>query len=237
MAPAIVACAQFGVGDAHSIRHNPRRWTLLRRRPRRVALVDYLHLGRELVAARESCADLVTLAGRLFWRQAVTRTFIVAMVIAIAGTFVLVGPNFAVGGTKLMGDALGAPAGVFYAGYLLSIKWRAMRKLQPPDSWRGARRSRQWCCYPSRCFRRRLFFRNRRTDGGCWLGSRSSHRSGLIAYAFAHLSASLSSLSLLIQPVMAVMFAWILFGEALAPLQLIGGAIVLAGIWLARRGS
>ena len=36
---------------------------------------------------------------------------------------------------------------------------------------------------------------------------------GLIAYAFAHLPASLSSVSLLIQPVMATLFAWIIFGE------------------------
>ena len=34
---------------------------------------------------------------------------------------------------------------------------------------------------------------------------------GLIAYAFAHLPASLSSVSLLIQPVMASLFAWIIF--------------------------
>ncbi len=60
---------------------------------------------------------------------------------------------------------------------------------------------------------------------------------GLIAYAFAHLPASLSSLSLLIQPVTATIFAWALFGEAIGALQFAGGAIVLAGIWLARRGS
>jgi len=60
---------------------------------------------------------------------------------------------------------------------------------------------------------------------------------GLIAYAFAHLPASLSSVSLLIQPVMATFFAWILFGEPVGPIQYIGGAVVLAGIWLSKRGS
>ena len=43
---------------------------------------------------------------------------------------------------------------------------------------------------------------------------------GLIAYAFAHLPASLSSVSLLIQPVMAAIFAWIIFGEAIGPLRI-----------------
>ncbi len=71
------------------------------------------------------------------------------------------------------------------------------------------------------------------------LGWPSSRRSlgRPYAYAFAHLSASLSSVSLLIQPVVAALVALALFGEAIGPAQFIGGAVVLAGIWLARRGS
>jgi drug/metabolite transporter (DMT)-like permease len=60
---------------------------------------------------------------------------------------------------------------------------------------------------------------------------------GLIAYAFAHLPASLSSVSLLIQPGMAALFAWWLFAEAIGPAQLVGGVIVLAGIWIAKKAS
>ena len=60
---------------------------------------------------------------------------------------------------------------------------------------------------------------------------------GLIAYAFAHLPASLSSVSLLIQPVVATLLAWLLFAEPVGWVQFLGGAVVLAGIWLARRGS
>jgi len=60
---------------------------------------------------------------------------------------------------------------------------------------------------------------------------------GLIAYALAHLPAAFSSVSLLFQPVMAAAFAWLLLSEGLAPLQVAGGVVVLAGIYLARRGS
>jgi drug/metabolite transporter (DMT)-like permease len=60
---------------------------------------------------------------------------------------------------------------------------------------------------------------------------------GLIAYAFAHLSASLSSVSLLIQPVVAALLAYLLFAEPVGPAQWIGGAIVLAGIWIAKRAA
>jgi drug/metabolite transporter (DMT)-like permease len=43
--------------------------------------------------------------------------------------------------------------------------------------------------------------------------------------------------SLLIQPVVAALAAWAIFGEAVGLLQLAGGVIVLAGIWLAKKGS
>jgi drug/metabolite transporter (DMT)-like permease len=36
---------------------------------------------------------------------------------------------------------------------------------------------------------------------------------------------------------MAALFAWVLLAEPLAPLQIAGGLVVLAGIYLARRGS
>jgi drug/metabolite transporter (DMT)-like permease len=60
---------------------------------------------------------------------------------------------------------------------------------------------------------------------------------GLIAYALAHLPAPFSSVGLLLQPVVAAFFAWVLLSEPVAALQVAGGLIVLAAIWLARRGS
>jgi len=60
---------------------------------------------------------------------------------------------------------------------------------------------------------------------------------GLIAYALAHLPAAFSSVALLLQPVLAALFAWALLAEPLGTLQIAGGAVVLAGIYLARRGS
>jgi drug/metabolite transporter (DMT)-like permease len=60
---------------------------------------------------------------------------------------------------------------------------------------------------------------------------------GLIAYGLAQLPVAFVSVSLLIQPVMATIWAWLLLAEPLGPVQALGGAVVLAGIWIARRGS
>ncbi|HUQ29093.1 MAG TPA: DMT family transporter [Usitatibacter sp.] len=182
----------------------------------------------------------VTLAGWLFWRSLVTRIFLLGMFVAIAGMFVLVGPNFAAGGRPLVGDALGALTAVFYAGYFLAIK--AAR-----DARASTARLMAWSTtitavvlLPIALVMPQAFLPS--SVAGWWVLVGLALVSqvlgqGLIAYAFAHLAASLSSVSLLIQPVMAALFAWALFGEAIGPAQFTGAALVLAGIWISRKGS
>lgn len=182
----------------------------------------------------------VTLAGWLIWKRRVTRTFLVGMFVAIAGMFVLVGPNFALGGTRLLGDALGALTAVFYAGYMLSIK-------DARDARASTARLMAWstaisaaALLPVALLAPQPFLP---ASAAGWLPLFALAivsqilGQGLIAYAFAHLPASLSSVSLLIQPVVAALAAWMIFAEPVGPMQFAGGAIVLAGIWLARRGS
>jgi drug/metabolite transporter (DMT)-like permease len=182
----------------------------------------------------------VTLGGWLLWRQQVSRAFLAGMAVAIAGMFVLVGPNFSIGGTRLAGDALGALTAVFYAGYMLSIK-------RARDAQASTARLMAWsttitavALLPVALLSPQPFLPSAASGWLVLLALAVVTQilgQGLIAYAFAHLPASLSSVSLLIQPVMATLFAWWLFGEAIGPAQFIGGAIVLAGIWIAKKAS
>jgi drug/metabolite transporter (DMT)-like permease len=145
-----------------------------------------------------------------------------------------------VGGTRLLGDALGALTGAFYAGYMLAIK-------QARDANASTARLMAWsttitalALLPVALIAPHPFLPSSPHGWLILVGLALITQilgQGLIAYAFAHLPASLSSVSLLIQPVMASIFAWALFGEAIGPVQFIGGAIVLAGIWVARKGS
>jgi drug/metabolite transporter (DMT)-like permease len=182
----------------------------------------------------------VTVAGWLFWRRKVTRTFLMGMFVAIAGMFVLVGPNFRIGGTRLVGDALGALTAVFYAGYFLAIKVAR-------DSGASTARLMAWSTSITALVLLPIAWLSPQPAWpptvGLWmvmLGLALVTQiagQGLIAYAFAHLPASLSSVSLLIQPVVATFVAWLLFAEPVGWPQFVGGAIVLAGIWLSKRGS
>ena len=53
----------------------------------------------------------------------------------------------------------------------------------------------------------------------------------------ARLRPSFASLVGLSEVLFAVLWAWLLIGEAMTPLQAIGGAVVLAGLALARQGD
>jgi drug/metabolite transporter (DMT)-like permease len=57
---------------------------------------------------------------------------------------------------------------------------------------------------------------------------------GLLTYALGHLPAAFSSLVIFIEAIAAAIFAWVILGEAVAPVQAIGGALILAGIFAAR---
>ena len=60
---------------------------------------------------------------------------------------------------------------------------------------------------------------------------------GSIAWAMGRLPTSLASVVVLVQPVVATYAGFLLFGEALGPLQTLGAAVALSGVVLAQWAS
>jgi len=182
----------------------------------------------------------VTLAAWVLWRQRPRPLFLAALALALLGVALLVHTSLSFSRTALLGDALGVVTAMFYAWYILAVKGlrdRGAATLQvmavtstltavillPVALASGEQ------MLPASVF-------------GWWilLGlALISHAAGqgLIAYALAHLPAPFSSVGLLLQPVVAAFFAWMLLSEPLVALQIAGGLVVLAAIWLARRAS
>jgi drug/metabolite transporter (DMT)-like permease len=57
---------------------------------------------------------------------------------------------------------------------------------------------------------------------------------GLIAYALAHLRPTFSSLGLLVQTLGASTSAWLVLGERLSVVQIVGGLVIVGAIAMAR---
>lgn len=173
------------------------------------------------------------------YRVRFSRIFLVGMVLALAGAALLVGPNATGGENKLTGDALGLASAVFYAAYQLAIKGAR-------DAYSTARLM-AWSTtitgivlLPLALVSPGAFFPAGLAGWLPLLALALVAQIGgqtVIAYAFAHLPASLSSVSLLIQPLTAAVAAWLIFQEAILPLQMIGAALLLWGIYLSKKGS
>jgi drug/metabolite transporter (DMT)-like permease len=175
------------------------------------------------------------------YRARFARVFIVGMVFAFVGAIMLVGPN-ASGGEgehKLLGDALGLSSAVFYAAYQLVVKdarseYSTARLMAWSTTITGL------ALLPFALLAPGAFLPAHAAGWLPLLALALVAQIGgqtVIAYALAHLPASLSSVSLLIQPLTAAIAAWIIFGEAIGPLQMLGGALLIWGIYLSKKGS
>lgn len=185
----------------------------------------------------------VAFFGWLLWRERVPRSLFFGMAVAFGGLILLMhgrtAPTQTGGEFPALGNALGLLTAAFYAAYMLSAKRvRVDFSSATLMVWSGV-----FCCIFL------LFLAL--VQGGDFLPATTrgwlvllalavvTHAIGqsLITYAIAHLSATFSSIGLLIQPVVSAFFAWLLLGEIIGAPQIAGGALVLTGIWLARRNS
>lgn len=165
--------------------------------------------------------------------------FMVGMGIALVGAIMLIGPNASLGSDKLLGDGLGLGTAIFYAGYMLMIKdaryqYSTARLMAWSTTVTAA------LLLPFALIMSGPFWPAASAGWITLIGLALVAQIGgqtMIAYAFAHLPATLSSVSLLIQPLTATIAAWIIFHETISPLQMAGGALLLCGIYLSKRGS
>lgn len=195
------------------------------------------------VAASTLLANLapifVTLAGWLWFKERVSGRFVLGLCVALIGVGTLLGPDFRGDGRALLGDAFGLVTALFYAAYLLQIK-RLRARTSTARIMAASSAVTAIILLPVALALGESILPGTLHAWGIVLGlALVSHVAGqsLIAYALAHLPASLGSVSLLIQPIFAAAFAWALLGEAVGALQVAGGIATLVGIGIAHRAG
>lgn len=179
----------------------------------------------------------VVLGAGLLLKERLSAATIAGLVTAVAGASLLTGASLELGWSYLLGDGLALLSALFYAGYILSMK-QARQTVPAPVAM---------IC--SGVVTAAVLFILGRFSGEtlmvtslyAWLPllglALISHAGGqgLISYALGQLPASMSSVVLLLQPVVAALLAWYLLNEGLSLGQACGGLIVLAGIFLAQQ--
>jgi drug/metabolite transporter (DMT)-like permease len=178
----------------------------------------------------------VGLAGYFLFGQKFDRRFVIGLVLAIAGAVAFELSEAQFSADQLQGDALAFISAVFIATYLILIE-----KLQGRFSTSTIM---MWRCGITTAFLLPLlpFIEDRllpQTQNG-WLliifqalfcqvlGQ------GLLAYSLSKLSSGVVAITLLLEPIIASIFAWFIFGEQITLADWICFVVVLGGVYLAQ---
>lgn len=177
----------------------------------------------------------VTLWARHLFSEKINTRFYMALSLALIGAGILMGTSFELKPKQILGDALSLITAISYGSYMLTVK--KLRETCSPQeimAWSGL-------------FAVPLMFILAMISGEKMISPQFngwiiliclaliSHFSGqgLIAYAFGHLPASLTSLNLLLQPVFAAALGWIFLSQAMVGKQMAGAIIVLGALAIA----
>lgn len=180
---------------------------------------------------------IVAIAGWVLFRERITARFALAAVIALVGAVLLAAANVRIAPERLPGDILSALTAFWYASYLLSVHW-ARRGASAPlvMVWSSAIAAIITLIVALVLGEALL----PATLAG-WLPllvlGLVVHAGGQggIAFGLGRVPAALAALIILVQPVVAAIAGWIIFGEALVASQMLGALFVLAGVYVAQR--
>lgn len=182
---------------------------------------------------------IVTAVAWLAFRERPRALFLLALAAALAGAWTMsAGADGRQGANPRLGDIFAAVTALWYAGYFLTVK--ALRGRT------SAARIMFWSTALGAPLLLALaaVLGEPLTPGSAagWLacvGLGLVHVAGQggVAWSLGRLPAALTAVTVLIQPVVAAVLGWILFGERLTALQTAGGLAVLAAVLLAQWSS
>jgi drug/metabolite transporter (DMT)-like permease len=181
----------------------------------------------------------VAVGAWLILRRRIGLLFVAGMVVTLAGAALLMGVSFSFGTARLFGDALSLLAAVFYGGYFLIVAH--LRPRLPTFTiitWTSL-----VCALvllPIAVVKGEVLVPQTVLGWAPLLGLGLLVHvggQGAIAFAFAHLSPQFTALGTYIQPIASAVLAWLLLGEHLGLADIAGSAVILAGIWIAHKGS
>lgn len=179
----------------------------------------------------------VSLGAMLIFHESLKRRFWLGMFMAFSGAVIIVGRDIFEHPDLGWGDLLAVGSSLFYAGYLLGTQRVRQHVGTLSFMWLSS--------VVALAFMLAYVLIAGDTLTGfslnTWLALLAlgiiSHALGWMAinYSLGHLPAPIASVSLLSQPVLTAVLAVPLLGEALSVYQIVGGLLVLLGIYIVNR--
>lgn len=172
-------------------------------------------------------------------KEPVTKLFAVALILALAGAGLLAGASYTLDPDYLLGDFYGVVTAVFFGSYMIAIRFtRRGRSAASIMFWSS-------CVTAAILGLIALVLSPRFFPGTAeawavllalaWISHAGGQ--GLLAYGLGILPAGFSALVVLLEPIAAALLAWLILFEPVSWLQAAGGAVILAGVLIARAST
>jgi drug/metabolite transporter (DMT)-like permease len=178
----------------------------------------------------------VTAAAWLMLGERPGKGFLAGLGLALAGCWAIAAARG--GGSGLnptLGDSLSVITAVWYAGYLLCVRRQRALQSAPEVMLWSTLVGAPAILIAALLLRERVIPTSLGGWGACiGLGAVHVTGQGCIAWALGRLPAATASVVVLIQPVLTAILGWWIFAEAMAPLQILGGAAALTGVVIAQ---
>jgi drug/metabolite transporter (DMT)-like permease len=178
----------------------------------------------------------VVLGSGLFIGERVGREVVGGLLLCLVGAAGLIGTSYRMAPQHLDGDIYGVVTSFFFGLYFLAVRAARRRSGSGRILFLASLVTAAVLFIVASLSQDRILPTS--LGGAAALAALAlvSHTGGqgLLTYALGHLPAAFSSLVIFIEAVAAAIFAWALLGEAVGPLQAVGGTLILAGIAAAR---
>ena len=179
---------------------------------------------------------VVIIFSLIFLKERFSKFFYLAVLLSMVGMLMLLGESFKFNKSQFIGDLLGVLTAVWYGSYIVTISQLRKKYNSTSIMFLSGIVTAIILLIVSILFEQSLIPQSLFTITIIFLLGFICQFMGqsFITYSLAYLSASLSSLCLLIQPIAATVLAYFFFEEKLTTIQFFGSALILIGIYIAR---
>ncbi len=174
----------------------------------------------------------------LVFREKISQANFLGLALCLAGGAALIGQSYSFAPERLVGDGYALVTSLFFGLYMLAVSNARTRLKIGAGSLAFMSAAITAACLFVIAILLESNFMPRSIEGWLTLLSLAIVSQvlgqGLLAVALGRLPATFSSLVIFLEAVGAAALGWLILSEALGPLQLFGGALILLGIWTAR---
>jgi len=178
----------------------------------------------------------VVLVACLALRRRVSGGTVAGLILCLLGGLSLIGQSLQTHPGRLVGDLYGVATAVFFALYFLAVERAREGGGAARVTFELTLVTAAVLLVVALLLEDRVMPRTREGIAALVAMAWISHAGGqgLLSIALGRLPAVFSSLVIFLEAVAAAALGWIILGERLTPIQFVGGALILAGIWIAR---